>query len=84
MTSYLTVPAIAELYGISQEKVLGWIHAGELRGVNVAARGGSRPRWRVSRENLETFEAARSSGSPPRRKPRQPRKPQSADLIQII
>ncbi len=46
--------------------VLAWIRTGELHAVNVAARAGGRPRWRISVEALERFDEARSSRIPGR------------------
>lgn len=67
---YLTPRDVAELYGTNETKILSWIKSGELRAIDVSARRGERPRWRISPQALEQFEAARSSqptvATPPR------------------
>jgi len=55
-----TPEQIAQRYGISPDKVRGWIVRGELAAVNVVARLGGKPRWRISAEALEQFERARA------------------------
>jgi hypothetical protein len=57
----LTPPQVGERLGVSAEKVIGWIRAGELRGMNVAARLGGRPRWRIDLADLLAFEQRRSA-----------------------
>ena len=60
-SSYFTPPAVGELLGVKASKVLGWIGRGELAAVNVAQNLSSRPRWRIGREALDTFLAARGN-----------------------
>jgi transposase len=62
---YLTPPAIAKRLGVSCEKVIGWLLAGELRGSNLAAKLGGRPRYRVSEADLSDFLERRSASVPP-------------------
>lgn len=71
--TYLTPPAIAKKYGVAPETVVGWIRSGELVAIDVAQRGKSRPRYRVSPHALEAFELRRSAvvKTEPVRKPRQ-------------
>ena len=59
----MTPPALARRYGISVNKILGWIRSGQLEALNVASRQGGRPRWTVTPESLARFEAARSSAA---------------------
>jgi hypothetical protein len=61
----ITPPEIARRYGIKPDKVLGWIKAGELRAVNVAARPTGRPRWRITEADLLVFENRRAAKAPP-------------------
>lgn len=68
---YLTPPEIAKLLRVSPEKVLGWIRGAELRAVNVG--NGTRPRYRVSREALDSFLQAREVRPPPPRRVRRRR-----------
>jgi hypothetical protein len=68
----LTPHDIAESYGCGVEKVLRWIHAGELRAINVATRrDGGKPRWLIDPADLAAFEASRAVTPPvsaPRRR----------------
>lgn len=65
-----TPPAIAKMLAIKVDKVHAWIHAGELKAVNVAQKRSGRPRWRVLDEHLEEFLRSRQSvqPTPPRRR----------------
>lgn len=58
--AYLTTSAVAAQLGVSVEQVLGWVHSGELRAVNVATKRGGRPRWRIGPEEVDRFIAART------------------------
>ena len=55
----LTPPDIAKRYGVATAKVINWIRTGELAAINLANRGCTRPRYSVSPEALEQFEASR-------------------------
>jgi excisionase family DNA binding protein len=57
----LTPPQLAKRYGVSPDKVLTWIRAGELRAVNVASRPGERPRWLIDETDVAAFEARRAA-----------------------
>lgn len=68
--TFLTPPQVADRLGVSSEKVINWILAGELKGCNLAAKSSSRPRYRVSEDDLTAFLDSRSaavSGKPTRR-----------------
>jgi hypothetical protein len=54
-----TAPELARHYGVSVKKVLAWINTGELAALNLASPGCTRPRYHVTAEALEQFEAAR-------------------------
>jgi excisionase family DNA binding protein len=54
-------PQVAEQLGVNPEKVIGWIRSGELRAINVAARLGSRPRFRIGEADLLAFVQQRSA-----------------------
>jgi excisionase family DNA binding protein len=75
---FLTPPEVARLLRVSPEKVYGWIRRGELRAVNVG--NCSRPRYRVSRDNLEAFLAAREVQPPPQRPQRKCQPPDGGPL----
>lgn len=55
-----TPPALAARYGIKPEKVLCWIRSGELAAINIATNLGGRPRYLITREAVQTFEARRA------------------------
>lgn len=55
----LTPPDIAKLYGVATAKVIGWIRTGELKAMNLANRGCTRPRYSVTPDALEQFEQSR-------------------------
>lgn len=69
---YLTVKEVAQRLKVSTGKVRGWLTSGELRPINVSAkRGGKKPRYRVSEDELARFEVAREivpASRTPRRK----------------
>jgi len=50
---YLTPPQVAKLLAVKHDKILSWIRTGELRAINLAARQGGRPRWRISRHFMD-------------------------------
>jgi hypothetical protein len=73
-TRYLSPADIAERFGVDVHKVLAWLRSGELRGIDVSARRGAKPRWRINPADLAAFEAARACTKTPeparrRRKP---------------
>ena len=55
----LTPPAVAAMWGVSAGKVLAFIRSGELRAIDLARRGASRPRYAVDLNDLEKFEQSR-------------------------
>lgn len=81
MSSTLSVHDLSERYAVSEHTVLGWIRSGELRAVNVGRRpGAKKPRWRITQEALEAFEALRTPTPPP---PRTRRRKRPADVIEF-
>lgn len=73
--AYLTPPQIASELGVQVGKILGWIARGELRAVNLAERAnGKRPRWKISRQALDDFLAARTPTPPQTNKRRTKRR----------
>lgn len=78
---YLTVAEYASQLGVAEDKVLAWIHCGELRAVNIAqSRNAQRPRWRIPVAAIEQFERSRETAPPPP-KPARRRLKQSADEV---
>lgn len=55
----LTPPDVAKRYRVATAKVLRWIRLGELKAINLANRGCTRPRYSISPEALAEFERSR-------------------------
>ncbi len=68
---YLTTREAARLLRVSADKVLAWIRRGELGAVNLSNR--SRPQYRISPDDLDTFLKAREV-QPPLKRPRRLRR----------
>ena len=60
MQAVLTVRQIAEEKNVALSTVRVWCETGELLATNIGGRG-KRKEWRVAREDLDTFWAARSN-----------------------
>lgn len=76
-----TVQQLATRYAVGPHTVLRWIHAGELKAVNVNRGGpGKPPQWRISPEALAAFEAARTAA--PAQAPR-PRRKRQREVVAI-
>ncbi len=60
--SFLSPPQVAERLGISPDKVIGWLLAGELKGSNLATLANGRPRYRIFEGDLADFLEKRSAG----------------------
>ena len=52
---------VAAYFGVKVDKVLFWIHAGELRAINTALKPKGRPRYRILEKDLEDFESHRAN-----------------------
>lgn len=77
----MTVRDVAELYEVSENTVLTWLHNGSLRGVNVAPDIRSKkPKWRISQAAIDAFEELRTP-SPPL--PRAPRRKRHGEVIEF-
>ncbi|MEX0774671.1 MAG: helix-turn-helix domain-containing protein [Phycisphaeraceae bacterium] len=63
LNTCLSVPEYAHLLGISAAQVRGYIERGELEAIDTSEAGatGQRPRWKISPDAIERFEARRSS-----------------------
>lgn len=64
--NWFTPREVARARRVRPAHVLAWIRTGELQAVNVAARAGGRPRWRINADALAQFDRARSSRVPGR------------------
>jgi excisionase family DNA binding protein len=51
----LTPPKAAKILGVHPEKILMWIHSGELQATNVALNSSKRPRYRIQAGDLASF-----------------------------
>ena len=72
-TDTLTPPDVAKRLGVKPATVIGWIKSGQLKGSNIGK--GSRPRYRVTPDDLAAFLKSRQS-EPPRKVPKaKPSKP---------
>jgi Helix-turn-helix domain len=58
-TVWYTPKSLAAHLQVSVETVLGWIWSGQLEAVNVAAKPGGRPRWRIDPKAFERFSLIR-------------------------
>ncbi|EMI44516.1 helix-turn-helix domain-containing protein [Rhodopirellula sp. SWK7] len=73
---FYTPPEFAELLGVKSDKVIAWIHSGELVAVNCASNpNGERPRWRIADDDAAQFllrrrHAASTEAKPPRKRRR--------------
>ena len=76
-----TIAEAARRYGVSADKVVGWIRSGELRAINLATRRNGRPRWRIGHADLLAFEDRRAA-IPAAPQPRRRRTPK--DVIQYF
>jgi hypothetical protein len=76
-----TPPALAKEYGVSPDKVLTWIHTGELRALNIATRPTGRPRYVIDQAAVADFEAKRTTATP---KPARRRKQRPVDVIEFF
>lgn len=61
----LSVKQLAESWSVSKDKVLGWIHAGELHAIDVRSSGSSRPQYRIPGDAVQAFSGVRSNGTLP-------------------
>jgi transposase len=73
-----SVREIRERYAVGEHTVLAWIRRGELRAIDVSRKRGGRPKWRVTQEALDAFEALRTPTPVP---PRSKRRKRSEDVI---
>lgn len=60
----LTTDQAGQELGITSEQVLNLIHASAIEAINVATNPLGRPSWRISREALNRFIAARQNRKP--------------------
>jgi excisionase family DNA binding protein len=63
-TTGWTVPELARLLRVSQDKIRAWIKAGELNAINTAGARCGRPRYVVLAHHLDQFERRRRAVAP--------------------
>ena len=79
----ITPPELAAELRVSCDKILYWIHAGELKATNIAQDQSSRPRYRIDRSAVDDFKRLRMNHAAPKMPRRQKRKP-PADVIEFF
>jgi excisionase family DNA binding protein len=65
MPPMLTLRQTAAYWGVSKDKVLDWINAGSLQAIDVRSSDSSRPQYRIPREAIDAFNAARCNVKSP-------------------
>ena len=56
---------VAKLFGVTKGTVIGWCQDGTMPAVNVARASAKRKRWRMSEDDIATFEARRQNKPEP-------------------
>ena len=54
-----TPPEVAAMWGVSAEKIIAWILAGELRAIDASSKQSQRPRYLIDVDDLAAFEKRR-------------------------
>lgn len=80
MIEYLTPPEVAKLLRVRIDKVRNWIRNGDLAASNVAESPDRKPRYRVSRDDLQAFLDRRKVPKPALYQPRR-RRVESAPIV---
>jgi len=77
-----SVKDIQARYVVSQHTVLHWLTTGQMKGINVGRDPGKKkPRWRITQEALDAFEALRTpTPSAPRTRRRNK---QASDVVEF-
>jgi len=70
MSAMLSVREVAELLSIRTHGVTSLIRSCQLRAVDVSLTPGGKPRWRVDREELDSFIRRRTHEAAPKRRRR--------------
>jgi predicted site-specific integrase-resolvase len=55
---------VGKLYGVTKQTVITWCESGIMPAVNVASPTAKRKRWRMSEEDIETFNERRQNKLP--------------------
>ena len=70
----ITPPEYARRLGVKSDAIYAWIRSGELRAVDVSAKRGGKPTWRIPVDAIVAFEESRTTR--PAMKARRQRKSQ--------
>lgn len=82
---YYTPDQAADVLGVDGEKILAWIHSGELAASNVGSRpDGGKPRWRIAEADLGRFLLARRHPAASRPTPQPRRRKQAARVVEFF
>lgn len=81
--SFYTPRALAKHWGVHVDKVLRFIHTGELPAFNAASRQSKRPRYRISFDAVRDFEAAHAACPAGPQKTEQPRRKKRSDTAAV-
>ena len=81
---FFSAPEVSELLKVDRNKIIQLIAIGELRAVDVSLHRSQRPRWRISRKDLEAFLSRRSSTPEPEMKRRHRKKKANNEVIEFI
>jgi len=78
----LTPPQVAKTYGVSPERIIAWIRAGELVAIDVSGRPGvGRPRFRIDPADLVAFDARRAVVTTPKASRRRRKDPSIVEFF---
>jgi hypothetical protein len=78
----LSPPTLARRWGVSPDKVIGWIRTGQLRAINAAASPTGRPRWLIDEADVKLFEQQRTAQ--PRHAPAPRRRKATTGVIEFF
>ena len=70
----MTPPQLAEMWGVSADKIVSFIRSGELRAIDISTNLGGRPRFLIDKRDIEAFELSRTVIPPPPRQRRRRRR----------
>ncbi len=61
----ISPPTLAKMWGVSADKIVGFIRSGELKAIDVSSdRESVRPRYLIDRADIEAFELSRAVVAP--------------------
>ena len=76
------VSGLAEYWRVSRDKVLTFIHSGQLHAINLATKPNGRPRYRIPLSAIEEFEMIRAvQRQPPSRRSKRHRDPEIIEFF---